>query len=105
MTPWKSYSDVREFAANWRMGNYCLKLGVHECGSADCYLLVFCSMLLGRLAPQEIAIALFESDTYVVKGFGEKRDLDEVTNRLLELAATGGTRVDACPEVGIRAIR
>jgi len=60
---------------------------------ANCAISVV--MLLGRLAPQEIAIALFESDTHVVKGFGEERDLDEVTDRLLELAATGGTRVDA----------
>jgi hypothetical protein len=52
-------------------------------------------MLLGRLAPQEIAVCLFESDTHVIKGFHQERELDEVTDRLLELAATGGTRVDA----------
>jgi hypothetical protein len=60
---------------------------------ANCSISVV--MLLGRLAPQEIAVALFESDTYVIKGFHQERELDEVTDRLLELAATGGTRVDA----------
>jgi Mg-chelatase subunit ChlD len=60
---------------------------------ANCAISVV--MLLGRLAPQEVAIALFESDTHIIKGFHEERDLDEVTDRLLELAATGGTRVDA----------
>jgi Mg-chelatase subunit ChlD len=60
---------------------------------ANCAISVV--MLLGRLAPQEIAIALFESNTHVIKGFLQERDVDEVTDRLLELAATGGTRVDA----------
>jgi Mg-chelatase subunit ChlD len=60
---------------------------------ANCAISVV--MLLGRLAPQEIAIAVFESDTHVIKGFNQERDLDEVTDYLLELAATGGTRVDA----------
>ena len=59
---------------------------------ANCAISVV--MLLGRLAPEEIAIALFESDTHVIKGFHEEREIDEVTDRLLELAATGGTRVD-----------
>lgn len=52
-------------------------------------------MLLARLAPEEVAIALFESDTHVVKGFADERDLDQVADELLELRATGGTRVDA----------
>ncbi len=60
---------------------------------ANCAISVV--MLLGKLAPQEIAIALFESDTHVIKGFRQEREIDEVTDRLLELAATGGTRVDA----------
>lgn len=60
---------------------------------ANCAISVV--MLLGRLAPQEIAIALFESDTHVIKGFQQEREIDEVTDLLLELAATGGTRVDA----------
>ena len=60
---------------------------------ANCAISVV--MLLGKLAPQEIAIALFESDTHVIKGFQQEREIDEVTDRLLELAATGGTRVDA----------
>jgi Mg-chelatase subunit ChlD len=52
-------------------------------------------MLMGRLKPEELALALFESDTHVVKGFASSRDLDEVAGELLELRATGGTRVDA----------
>ncbi|MCI0637426.1 MAG: VWA domain-containing protein [Gemmataceae bacterium] len=60
---------------------------------ANCAISVV--MLLGRLAPQELAITLFESDTHVIKGFHQERDLDEITDRLLELVATGGTRVDA----------
>lgn len=52
-------------------------------------------MLMGRLRPEELALALFESDTHVVKGFASTRDLDDVAGELLELRATGGTRVDA----------
>lgn len=60
---------------------------------ANCAISVV--MLLGRMSSQELAVALFESDTHVVKGFRQDRDLDEVIDHLLELAATGGTRVDA----------
>ena len=52
-------------------------------------------MLMGRLQPEELALALFESDTHVIKGFASHRDLDEVAGELLELRATGGTCVDA----------
>jgi len=52
-------------------------------------------MLLGRLLPEELALALFESDTHVVKGFASTRELDDVAGELLELRATGGTCVDA----------
>lgn len=51
-------------------------------------------MLLGKLRSDEVAIALFESNTHVVKRFHETKDLDTVADELLELEATGGTRVD-----------
>lgn len=63
---------------------------------ASCAIAVV--MLLGRLAPEEVAIALFESDTHVVKTFDDARDLDDVADQLLDLAATGGTRVDRALE-------
>ncbi len=52
-------------------------------------------MLLGRLRPDELALALFESNTHVVKEFASTRELDDVADELLDLRATGGTRVDA----------
>lgn len=52
-------------------------------------------MLLARLQSEEIAIALFESDTHVVKTFDEHKDLDRVADDLLDLQARGGTRVEA----------
>jgi Mg-chelatase subunit ChlD len=60
---------------------------------ANCAISVV--MLLGRLTPQELAVTLFESNSHVIKGFREERDLDEVIDRLLELTSSGGTRVDA----------
>jgi Mg-chelatase subunit ChlD len=59
---------------------------------ANCAIAVV--MLLGRLAPEEVAIALFESDTHVLKGFHSDRDLDTIADEILDLRATGGTRVD-----------
>lgn len=52
-------------------------------------------MLLGRLRPEELALALFESNTHIVKEFASTRELDDVADELLDLRATGGTRVDA----------
>lgn len=52
-------------------------------------------MLLGRVKPEEIALAVFESDTHVIKTFADASDLDDVADRVLDLEATGGTRVDA----------
>lgn len=63
---------------------------------ANCAIAVV--MLLGRLAEQEVAIALFESDTHVVKSFDNGRDLDSVADEILDLRATGGTRVDRALE-------
>jgi Mg-chelatase subunit ChlD len=55
-------------------------------------------MLLGKLRADEVAIALFESDTHVVKPFADERDLDEVADALLDLSARGGTCVDRALE-------
>jgi hypothetical protein len=51
-------------------------------------------MLLGRLRPEEVAIALFESNTVALKHFATERELEDVADELLELRATGGTCVD-----------
>ncbi len=52
-------------------------------------------MLLGRVKASEIALAVFESDTHIIKPFSDDSDLDAVADRVLDLEATGGTRVDA----------
>ncbi|UJR81534.1 VWA domain-containing protein [Sandaracinus amylolyticus] len=51
-------------------------------------------MLLGKLRSDEISLALFESDTHVVKRFADEADLDAVADELLDLYARGGTCVD-----------
>jgi hypothetical protein len=50
-------------------------------------------MVLGKLLPEEVALAAFESDTHVIKTFDEGVDLDTVADQVLELRAEGGTRV------------
>jgi Mg-chelatase subunit ChlD len=52
-------------------------------------------LLLGKLSSDELALAAFESDTHVLKGFDQEADLDAVADQLLDLKATGGTCVDA----------
>jgi Mg-chelatase subunit ChlD len=52
-------------------------------------------MLLGKLRSEELSLAVFESDTHVMKRFADEADLDTVADRVLDLEATGGTRVDA----------
>lgn len=37
-------------------------------------------MLLGKLLPEEVALAVFESDTHVLKGFPDSSDLDTVAD-------------------------
>ncbi|AKF05862.1 VWA domain-containing protein [Sandaracinus amylolyticus] len=51
-------------------------------------------MLLGKLRADEVSLALFESDTHVVKRFADEADLDAVADELLDLHARGGTCVD-----------
>ena len=52
-------------------------------------------MLLGKVKSEEIALAVFESDTHVIKPFSDARDLDHVADQVLDIEATGGTCVDA----------
>ncbi len=52
-------------------------------------------MLLGKLRSEEVSLAVFESNTHVLKGFQDPADLDEIAEKVLDLEATGGTRVDA----------
>jgi len=48
-------------------------------------------MLVGNLKPEEVAVAMFESNTHKIKGFEEKVDLDDVADELLDIRAMGGT--------------
>ena len=57
-------------------------------------------MLVGKLQPEEVAIALFESNTHVVKAFDQERDIDELADELLDLHARGGTQAQRALEWG-----
>ncbi|MFW9911537.1 MAG: VWA domain-containing protein [Candidatus Thorarchaeota archaeon] len=52
-------------------------------------------MLVANLLPEEVAIAFFEESTHAVKGFEEKRDLDEVAEQILDLRGRRGTSAEA----------
>lgn len=53
------------------------------------------SMLLAAFARDELAVALFESNSHVVCEIGEEIDIDTVMDTLLELQARGGTQMSA----------
>jgi len=50
-------------------------------------------VLIGKLKTEEVAIALFESNTHVLKAMDEKKELDIIADELLDLRARGGTQV------------
>ncbi len=73
-------------------------------GSMSGMKLAACSIavmvLIGSLLADEVAICLFESNTHIVKEFGDEKDLEDVADELLDLKATGGTRVQAALKWG-----
>ena len=98
----KSLDNVTEedlFANERSRGKAALTVLIDISGSMSGGELAVCAMatvmLLGRLLPQEVALAAFESNTHVIKNIVEGTDLDEVADIVLDLAATGGTRVEA----------
>ncbi|MCA9179612.1 MAG: VWA domain-containing protein [Planctomycetales bacterium] len=60
---------------------------------ANCSIAVL--VLVLRVRSEEVAIALFESNTHVMKTFEDPQSLDHVADQVLELQAQGGTCVDA----------
>ena len=87
------------FATSTARGRAALTVLIDISGSMSGGELAVCAiavvMLLGKLLPEEVALAVFESDTHVIKTFDDVADLDEVADQVLDLAATGGTRADA----------
>ncbi len=87
------------FVTDTQKGQAALSVLIDISGSMGGGELAMCAvavvMLLGKVSPKEIALAVFESDTHVIKPFASEASLDEVADRVLDLEATGGTRVDA----------
>jgi len=75
-------------------------------GSMTGMKLAACSIavmvLIGSLKADEVAICFFESNTHVVKEFGDEKNLEDVADELLDLHATGGTRVQAALRWGAK---
>jgi len=75
-------------------------------GSMSGMKLAACSIavmvLIGSLRADEVAICFFESNTHIVKKFGDSRSLEDVADELLDLRARGGTRAQAALAWGAR---
>ncbi len=73
-------------------------------GSMGGMKLAACSIavmvLIGSLRADEVGICFFESNTHVVKEFGDDKDLEDVADELMDLTARGGTRVQAALKWG-----
>jgi len=78
-------------------------------GSMSGMKLAACSIavmvLIGTLKADEVAICFFESNTHIVKEFGDQRDLEDVADELLDLRARGGTQVKAALEWGAKELQ
>jgi Mg-chelatase subunit ChlD len=78
-------------------------------GSMSGMKLAACSIavmvLIGALHAEEVAICFFESNTHIVKEFGDSRDLEDVADELLDLRARGGTQVQAALEWGAKELQ
>lgn len=78
-------------------------------GSMSGMKLAACSIavmvLIGSLRADEVAICFFESNTHVVKEFGDERSLEDVADELLDLTARGGTRVQGALEWGSKELQ
>ncbi|MEL6179009.1 MAG: hypothetical protein AAFS10_08640, partial [Myxococcota bacterium] len=87
------------FANERSRGKAAMGVLVDISGSMSGGELAVCSMaivmLLGKLLPQEVALAAFESNTHVIKNFTDTTNLDQVADVVLDLEATGGMRVSA----------
>jgi len=98
----KTLDQVTEedlFAKDTARGRAAMAVLIDISGSMGGGELAVCAiavlMLLGKLLPEEIALAVFESDTHVIKNFDDLQDLDTVADQVLDLEATGGTRIEA----------
>jgi Mg-chelatase subunit ChlD len=73
-------------------------------GSMSGMKLAACSIavmvLIGSLRTEEVAICFFESNTHIVKEFGDEKELEDVADELMDLSARGGTRVQAALKWG-----
>ncbi|MCF2141798.1 MAG: VWA domain-containing protein [Candidatus Lokiarchaeota archaeon] len=56
------------------------------------------AMLLFAFSRDELAVALFESNTHVICKIGQSIDLDEVVDEILDLTARGGTQMSRALE-------
>lgn len=73
-------------------------------GTTSGQKLVACSIaavvLIGKLGAEEVAIALFESNTHALKELSNGKSIDDVAGELLDLKSTGGTQVTHALEWG-----
>ncbi len=60
-------------------------------GQKLAFMAISTIMLIMKFDVEELAISLFESDNHVIKNLGDKADLDQISQNILDLEATGGT--------------
>jgi len=60
-------------------------------GKKLAYMAISTAMMIMKLDPQELAIAMFESNLHVLKNLDERVENDLLAEQILEIKATGGT--------------
>jgi len=95
-----NYDDFYVYETGKGQRSACFELDISGSMSGDklAYMAICVSMLAYGMRKEELAIALFESDTHILKNMSEKKDLEELADELLSVEARGGTKIQSALE-------
>jgi len=94
------YDDFYVYETAKGLRTTCFELDISGSMTGDklAYMSICVTMLCYGMRKDELGIAFFESNTHVLKGLDEKKDLEKLADELLSVTARGGTRIQSAVE-------
>ncbi len=94
------YDDFYVYETAKGLRTTCFELDISGSMTGDklAYMSICVTMLCYGMRKDELGIAFFESNTHVLKGLDEKKDLEKLADELLSVTAQGGTRIQSAVE-------
>ncbi len=94
------YDDFYVYETAKGLRTTCFELDISGSMTGDklTYMSICVTMLCYGMRKDEFGIAFFESNTHVLKGLDEKKDLEKLADELLSVTARGGTRIQSAIE-------